>query len=299
MSYWGSVRFFKHVIIGTLAGVLIIANGTAIYLGTSFRQLAEKPGVENSQNGEGKESIVPDSVNPGGGANVGQPEYRQLYPDLYVENDFKYEKVQEKTVYLTFDGGPSKMTVQILNTLKQHGAKATFFMDYDSSDSAKELYRRMAEEGHTLAVRGASGDYKKTYESVEAYLKNFAAESALLEEAVGKKPEILRFPGGSINIYNRQIAAELTAEMKRRGYTYYDWDVNGGDTGKSTTQEISSNVISGVRGDSHPIVRLHDRDSSKNTAAALGSILSTLGSEGYVFEALNQEVEPICFDSLH
>ncbi len=35
---------------------------------------------------------------------------------------------KRKVAYLTFDDGPGKYTAELLNTLKQHDAKATFFL---------------------------------------------------------------------------------------------------------------------------------------------------------------------------
>lgn len=87
--------------------------------------------------------------------------YQNKYPELYVTRIIDYKEEKSKTVYLTFDDGPSYNTGAILDLLKECNIKATIF----------------------------------------------------------------RFPGGSINAYNSTIFQELIAEMLRRGYTYYDWNV--------------------------------------------------------------------------
>ena len=48
-------------------------------------------------------------------------------------------------------------------------------------------------------------------------------------EATGVKPQIFRFPGGSVSSYNVGIHQQLIAEMTRRGFVYFDWNVANGD----------------------------------------------------------------------
>ena len=57
----------------------------------------------------------------------------------------------EKAVYLTFDDGPiPEATPFILDTLKEHGVKATFFMVGDNVRKYPELLERIKEEGHQV-----------------------------------------------------------------------------------------------------------------------------------------------------
>lgn len=56
---------------------------------------------------------------------------------------------------LTFDDGPSgAATPQILDLLAGYGARATFFTLAGNADRHPELLRRMAREGHELALHG-------------------------------------------------------------------------------------------------------------------------------------------------
>ena len=55
-------------------------------------------------------------------------EARESHPNLYVEPSNSVNTMAEKTVYLTYDDGPSKNTPRILDVLKKHGVKATFFV---------------------------------------------------------------------------------------------------------------------------------------------------------------------------
>ena len=53
------------------------------------------------------------------------------------------------------------MTPQVLDTLKEYGIKATFFVIYRDGGAEKALYKRIVEEGHTIGIHTASHNYKK------------------------------------------------------------------------------------------------------------------------------------------
>ena len=55
-------------------------------------------------------------------------------------------------VYLTFDDGPSGNTSQILDILQKYNLKATFFVIGREGEENEALYKRIVEEGHTLAM---------------------------------------------------------------------------------------------------------------------------------------------------
>ncbi len=64
--------------------------------------------------------------------------------------------LNQKKVYLTFDDGPSDHTAQILDILKKHTVKATFFVVGKETEPAKKMYQRIVLEGHTLAMHSYS-----------------------------------------------------------------------------------------------------------------------------------------------
>jgi len=226
-------------------------------------------------------------------------EYQTKYSDLYVENDFQWkDSSKEKICYLTFDDGPdSDNTARILDTLKEYNVKATFFVIYKDYKAERELYKRIVDEGHTIGVHTASHNYSKIYASVDAYLSDFERISKQVEQTTGVKPEIFRFPGGSVNSYNAGIYREIIAEMVRRGYTYYDWNASSGDaaSGYVSKADIVDNVLNTGKKLNKKIVLMHDGNGHSTTADALPEIIEGLLDQGYKLEALNKEVEPVCF----
>ena len=100
--------------------------------------------------------------------------YQSKYEKLYIDNDFKFSEPQKKTAYLTFDDGPDEsVTPAVLDVLKKYNVKATFFAIYNGSEEAGKLYKRIVDEGHTIAAHSYSHDYEKIYKSVDSFLEDF------------------------------------------------------------------------------------------------------------------------------
>lgn len=224
-------------------------------------------------------------------------DYQKKYSNLYIKNDYAFKGMgDQKICYLTFDDGPdAQVTTEILDILKEYDVKATFFVAYRDGNEEKELYKRIAEDGHTIGAHTASHNYTKIYSSVDAYLKDFNRISNHIEKYAGIKPEIFRFPGGSINSYNASNYHELIAEMVRRGYTYYDWNVSSGDASMPyvPAEEITQNVLNS--NNKQKIVLMHDGRGHSTTAEALPDIIRGLWEQGYEFRALDKSVTPVCF----
>ncbi|MBQ6850245.1 MAG: polysaccharide deacetylase [Oscillospiraceae bacterium] len=205
------------------------------------------------------------------------------------------ETQEKKMIYLTFDDGPSPRTEEILDILKKYDIKATFFV-IKTKDEYIPFMKRAVEEGHTIGVHSYSHKYNEIYRSVDAYLDDFTKCYNYIYDNTGYKPEIYRFPGGSVNNYNAATRRDIVAEMSRRGYIYFDWNVESNDSsrGKDATS-IYNSVINGCKGKSRAIIIFHDSTSKKSTVQALENIIITLKEDGWQFAALDNEVKPVIF----
>lgn len=234
--------------------------------------------------------------------NTNQPEvisdYKTAFPELYAWEDEAIEvlTMPQKTVYLTFDDGPSKNTGKILDILEQYQIKATFFViGKDLSEEGVENMKRAAAEGHAIGLHTYSHDYKKIYSSVADFLADYDLLRQELEKQLGYSPTIFRFPGGSYCSYGKNIRSELIEEMTRRGYTYYDWNVSAEDAvGTVTAYSIKNNIFPKVYNVSAPVILMHDAPLNNLTAELLPEIIEALLAEGYQFETLETR-EPLHF----
>ncbi len=224
--------------------------------------------------------------------------YQELYPDMMVAEMQPFAENRANTVYLTFDDGPSGHTTAVLDALKASNAKATFFVIGQNIAGKEATLKRAVAEGHTIGIHTYAHNYNAVYGSVEAFLEDFHQTYQAVYNATGVYPTIFRFPGGSINAYNRDVYQEIISEMLRRGFVYYDWNASCGDADGSarTWSEMADLVIKGVQNNEHPIVLLHDGVDKAVTAQALPTILQRLTQAGYTCAPLDNTVRPITFN---
>lgn len=222
------------------------------------------------------------------------PEYTQLYPDLYAQ-PYTGEKVTGgKVVCLTFDDGPSENTDRVLQILDQYGIKATFFVVGKTGEASQQRMRNIVAAGHTLAIHSWTHDYRTIYASVEAFLDDFYKLYQWIYEVTGVYPQIFRFPGGSVNGYNRGNYQEIIAEMTRRGFVYFDWNASAQDaTAKPRAAEaIAADCLKGSNKDL-AVVLCHDSAARTTTVDALPAVIEGYQAKGYTFMALTPGVEPV------
>ena len=227
--------------------------------------------------------------------------YEQTYSPVYssysntVMETNTTPQGEEKMVYLTFDDGPSHVTGHILDILKEHDVKATFFV-MKAKDEYIPYMKRAVEDGHTIGVHTASHKYKEIYASVDAYLADFTECYNYIYEHTGVEPTIFRFPGGSVNNYNSATREDIAREMLRRGFIYFDWNVESADSGKTLPAEtIYNNIISGCKGKNRAVIIMHDSATKSTTAQALGAVITQLKADGWQFAPLTNEVKPVIF----
>lgn len=219
------------------------------------------------------------------------------YPSLYATK-VEQEKIdpKDRVAYLTFDDGPSNLTIPLLDVLDQYQVKATFFVvgktDEESLNAMKEIVKR----GHTIAVHSYTHDYKKIYASVDAYLEDFEKIHTLIKDTTGVDTALYRFAGGSINSYNKQTAKAIIAEMNRRGYVYFDWNVDSGDATRNNTEsQIYNHAVNDSKRFSRPVILCHNTDAKKATLNQIPKIIEALQKSGYRFDVLKPETKPVAF----
>lgn len=198
-----------------------------------------------------------------------------------------------KTMYLTFDDGPSEEnTSRVLDILKERNIKATFFLVGENVEKYPEIARRIVAEGHTIGIHCYNHDYQNLYQSVESFVEDFEHARRVVREVTGVETVLFRFPGGSVNSYNDKVYAEIIEEMTKRGYIYYDWNASLEDavTGAEPTQ-LLANGVETTLGRKKVILLAHDV--VYNTGEILEDLLDRFPE--YEMRPLSEEVEPIHF----
>ncbi len=201
-----------------------------------------------------------------------------------------------KTVYLTFDDGPSKNTESILNTLKENGVPATFFVvSAEGNEEYLPLLTRTLEDGHCIGLHSNTHEYRKIYASAEAYWTDIEALRQKLEPyCSGYSYSVMRFPGGSTNTVSHKYGGsglmdELIPQAKEKGYAVVDWNVTAEDSvgGSPSANTIASRVIQGCKEQNTAIVLMHDSATNAATAEALPVIIGWLKENNYTFDTVD------------
>ncbi len=307
---FGSVKFFKRLIVLSVVLVLLVPVVLAVVFGVLYfnqKQLTDELyalnntliSAQDTEQGAvfASPQYVPAPTLSGAqDAPAASFEYQTLYPEMYAVRQ-PTELTQDKVCYLTFDDGPTAVTQEILDTLQEEGVKATFFVTGENAEQNPDILRAAADAGHSIGVHTYSHEYEEIYADVDSFLEDFHKMYTLIGDITGSFPTIFRFPGGSINVYNQSFYTEIVAEMTRRGFVFFDWNASAEDAvqGGLSAQTVENNVLSSASGRERAIVLMHDSRYSGTTADALPNIIEELSRQGYSFAPLTSQVQPIAF----
>ena len=222
-----------------------------------------------------------ESVSDINGSNVDQTEAAHIVEAAAIENKVVWDGNTDtssgiKRVYLTFDDGPSSNTDRILDILDQYGVKATFFVV--GKDNYTEQYKRIVENGHTLAMHSYSHVYQDIYSSLDAYKQDLNKLRTFLYEVTGVECKLVRFPGGSSNTTSKVDMHTLIEYLDSEDMTDCDCNVSSGDaTGtQRSANQIASNVLDNIDKYNNAVVLMHDAAGKNSTVDALPIIIEKL-----------------------
>ena len=185
---------------------------------------------------------------------------------------------EDKVIYLTFDQGyENGYTADILDTLKEKGVPATFFLVGDYVERNGPLVERMIAEGH--AVGNHSWGHKDaTTLSIEEAEEELAKLHDLVAEQYGVEMTLYRPPSGVYSERTLSIAQNAGYRTIFWSFAYKDWEV---DNQPDPAEALERTV---ARAHNGAIYLLHSVSSTN--AAILGDLIDALTAEGYRFASL-------------
>ena len=173
-------------------------------------------------------------------------------------------------VALTFDDGPSpEHTPAVLDILRRHRARATFFLIGPRAAAHPEIVRRMRAEGHEIANHYSSKRSTLFADGAE-FMQEVARAEAMMAP-IGP-PKLFRPPGGVTTPANRRA-------LERMGYRCVLGSAYPFDGNVRSTRYIQWVVIKNL--EPGAIVILHDGvPHPENTIQALDAILTAAREKG-------------------
>ncbi|WP_374034739.1 polysaccharide deacetylase family protein [Bdellovibrio bacteriovorus] len=217
--------------------------------------------------------------------------------DKFKPNRCKYaiqipDSVTRGTIALTFDDGPNPETTPvILDVLKAHGAKATFFILGSKIKGNESILRRMVAEGHQLANHSYS--HPNFHELSSSRMNSEISQTDRLLRTVGT-PRFFRYPYGNSTCSSNELVSSL-------GYVNVGWDIDTcdwafadgqvSDKENATCQapqhlrrDYAGYVANAVAQTNGGVLLMHDIH--KNTAHSLDRLMTMLEQDGYRFVSL-------------
>lgn len=194
-----------------------------------------------------------------------------------------------KTVYLTFDDGPSEHTAGILDTLHNYGVKATFFMLEPHMKQYPDVVNRINEAGHSLGLHSVTHDHRKFYASSASVISEMEQTLHTLQSITGENTPLIRTPYGSKPFMKQEYMEAVEAH----DFILWDWNVDSLDwqyRDKRFVDETLRQVKHLQNKQQAPVILLHDL---KATDKFLPVLLDELIKMGYDFQPLNEKMSPI------
>jgi len=207
--------------------------------------------------------------------------YTTVYPEGYEPNE------DVKTVYLTFDDGPTEHTLKVLEILAEYNVLATFFVVGNTEYT--HYMRNIVDNGHAIGLHSYNHKFGQIYSSKEAFFEDFQKIDDIVFEQTGVRSKIMRFPGGSSVTKGgaKAIIKQLTEEIVEKGYQYFDWNCDSRDKmGVKTASGALSKIKAATKdADNIVIVLMHDTEAI--TVQYLPGVIEYFKALGYEFEVLS------------
>ncbi|WP_335966308.1 polysaccharide deacetylase family protein [Galbibacter sp. PAP.153] len=203
----------------------------------------------------------------------------QVIKSLYKDYIWELE-TGKKEVFLTFDDGPTPIVTNfVLDELKKHQAKATFFCIGKNIDRHPDICKQIISEGHSIGNHTHNHLNCKKH-LLKDYIGNVLfADKSLAGFLTPNAPKLFRPPYG-------RISRKASKELIKQGYKIIMWDVLSADFDlTNSAKKCIENVQKHIKPGS--IIVFHDsKKSFPILKKVLPEVLSSLSKENYNCRAL-------------
>jgi peptidoglycan/xylan/chitin deacetylase (PgdA/CDA1 family) len=198
-----------------------------------------------------------------------------------------------KTVFLTFDDGPSiNNTLKILDILKQNDIKATFFVIGEKAEEYPHIVKQLHKDGMCIATHTYCHDMNKIYKNAESFMKDKEKCDKVIKNLIhDNTTSYMRMPCGSYNyICNKAVMQNIIDELNRNNIDYVDWNVSSGDSlGRNIdVYKLRNNVLKQCKNKKMIVMLMHDAYYNKTTVDVLPEVIKYLKDEGFKFKTFNE-----------
>ena len=182
-----------------------------------------------------------------------------------------------KNIALTFDDGPHPETVSVLEVLKRHNAKATFFCIGKHIERHPEIFQQIITDGHLVGNHSFSHSRFFDFLRKDGVISEVESTDAIIFKNSGKKPQLFRPPYGVTNPSIRRALAVTKHKV-------IGWNIRSLDGIIKNENIVFNRIVKRISPGG--IVLLHD--TSMSTVHVLERLLVTLREKNYNVVPLDQ-----------
>lgn len=182
---------------------------------------------------------------------------------------------EEKVITLTFDQGyENGFTPIILDTLKEKGVSAIFFVVGDYAERQPELVERMRDEGHVIGSHSVHHYSMPELSPAEAKDEIMGLHDYVLEH-FGVQMTLFRPPKGEYSERSLSVTADVGYKTVLWSFAYADWDTKNQPDRQASLNKLVERAHPGA------IYLLHSV--SETNANILGDFIDEMLAQGYSF----------------
>ena len=188
----------------------------------------------------------------------------------------------ENKIYLTFDDGPTpEISEWVLQELRKHNAKATFFCIGNNVEKHPDIFEKIIAEGH--AIGNHTFNHLNGWQtSTEEYIENSGQWLVVSGQNCRLNTEhckLFRPPYG-------KIKTAQSKKLRQQGYKIIMWDVLSADFDQTISPEqCLENVLKNAQSGS--IIVFHDSVKAfPNLEYTLPKTLKFLKEKGFVMDVI-------------
>jgi len=190
-----------------------------------------------------------------------------------------------QNIVITFDDGPHETTTpKVLEVLKKHEVKATFFCIGSKAEQHPELVKRIYNEGHIIANHSYCHKEMYGFFSTKKIIADLSQCNAVLNKIIGKNPRFFRPPFGVTN-------PNMKRALKKYPLIPIGWSLRTLDTVKKNPEEIIDRLRKTKPGD---IILFHDR--VENIEKVLDEYLLFCKQQSLVISPLDEMIKLPSYD---
>lgn len=193
-----------------------------------------------------------------------------------------------EVIYLTFDDGPTEYTNDLLDLLKMHNVKATFFMLGPEMRRYPDIVKRILDEGHAVGLHGISHEKNIFYNGTEGPVNEMNEANDILEEISGQRTALARPPYGS----SPYLTKKQEACLENAHYIVWDWNIDSRDWSYRNAQRTFTHTVHDVRelNKQPKVILLHD---IKGVVDTMKLFIDWMEENHYTSEAITNDLSPV------